>query len=541
MKTSGGYSVLTRSRIYLLALICCCFAQSKGGSAEPLSVSRVFPAGGQRGAVATVVFKGKFPNPELKVWTDRPGIQWTPTEETGTFQAEISPETPPGLYYIRLVDSVSASAVMPFIVGSLPEIQEVEPNQAVADAKEALVHPVMVNGVIEGRGDVDGFRIDVKAGSLVVASVQANQGLQSPVDMVMQFVDERGNVIATNHDYHGLDPMITWTSDRDRTVFVRVFGFPSAPDSSVSLAGGEAYVYRLTVTTGPYLEATQPLALQEGVENQLTPIGWGVTEGAVVSIMPSPGNATETVQFEGMAGSVELSVFPFSVLSESSLSRPEAVGELSIPICITGVISTGNEVDRFAFKAEKETMLIVNVESRALGCPLDAVLQIESAEGKVLQRIDDVGGVVDPSIRWKVPETGSYRVAVSDVNSWASPQAYYRLTIKPELPDFQLQSSSDLLVAKVGEPLEVTVKMNRIGGYDRNIQISLANLPEGVTCEPVMSEPSGDSSKEVKLKIICSQPMNGAIAIQGTEQSEASSVRLMRTDKGLESLWLYAQ
>ena len=45
---------------------------------------------------------------------------------------------------------------------------------------------------------------------------------------------------------------------------MRVFAFPSKPDSSIALAGGPAFVYRLTLTTSGYLEQSLPLAIESG-------------------------------------------------------------------------------------------------------------------------------------------------------------------------------------------------------------------------------------------------------------------------------------
>ena len=46
-----------------------------------------------------------------------------------------------------------------------------------------------------------------------------------------------------------------------QTNVVRLFAFPSVPDASVRLAGGERFIYRLTLTTVGFAEHAWPLAV----------------------------------------------------------------------------------------------------------------------------------------------------------------------------------------------------------------------------------------------------------------------------------------
>jgi hypothetical protein len=69
--------------------------------------------------------------------------------------------------------------------------------------------------------------------------------------LVCRVVDMRGNVLAQNLDSYGLDPVVAWQAKSDAEVIVRVYGYPAAPDSTISYASGDDYTYRLTVTTGP--------------------------------------------------------------------------------------------------------------------------------------------------------------------------------------------------------------------------------------------------------------------------------------------------
>jgi hypothetical protein len=59
---------------------------------------------------------------------------------------------------------------------------------------------------------------------------------------------------------------------------VRLFAFPSTPDSSIRFAGGSAFVYRLTLTTGGYLDYAFPLAVGRDGPQTVKAIGWNIAE-----------------------------------------------------------------------------------------------------------------------------------------------------------------------------------------------------------------------------------------------------------------------
>ena len=46
---------------------------------------------------------------------------------------------------------------------------------------------------------------------------------------------------------------MTFQAPDDGTYVVRLFAFPSVPDASVRFAGGERFIYRLTLTTGAFV------------------------------------------------------------------------------------------------------------------------------------------------------------------------------------------------------------------------------------------------------------------------------------------------
>ncbi len=111
------------------------------------------PAWGQRGQTVEVTASGRFDHWPPEVWTLGDGLEVTPGEEKGKLSVAIAEEAPIGLHWIRLHDEEGASALRPFLVGTLPEVIEAEPNDAVAKAQTIETAAVTVNGRLsEARG-----------------------------------------------------------------------------------------------------------------------------------------------------------------------------------------------------------------------------------------------------------------------------------------------------------------------------------------------------------------------------------------------------
>lgn len=523
-------------------------SESSQGAELPV-VNRIFPPGAMRGSTLQVEAQGKFPNPGVQVWSTPAGLTWSPMEEAGKFSVSVDPQAVAGVYFVRFLDQVGASNVHRFIIGTVPETSEVEPNNDFREATVPLSLPTVVNGVLQQSGDVDSFRLSAKAGETIVASLDASRHLRSPVDAVMQIVDLKGNVLATNHDYHDLDPLISWSSPFDQEVVVRVFGFPSEPNSTIGLAGGENYLYRLTVTTGPFLESVLPRAVSVVTTTSLAPLGWNFP--ASHPPVAIPAQAFDPVwtddnffrfSIDAVPGAITLPILSSPIHREADVAVSlDAAGEplaLASPLCISGSIAASREVDRYWFIAEKDVAMEISVASRELGYPLDPLLEIFDAAGNRLHRIDDLGASADPKHRFVAPVSGRYQVCISDVNAWGDPHAYYLLRIDAEAKDFRLSATTDLFTGKIGEKIEIPVRVERLANFDLPIRISLAALPEGCSCSEVLSEPSGDSSKEVRLELLVDRPLNVPLRIIG--RSEGFE-RGLTAQSGLKDLWLVTE
>ena len=176
---------------------------------------------------------GKFEWP-VKVFA--PGIDVTAGSESGKLEISIPADLPADRVWVRLYNAEGASAAVPFLIGQLPEINEQEPNNTTRNA-QALADPnVAINGGLTA-ADVDGFAVRLEAGQTLVAALDANTRLGSPMDAIVQVVSPDGIVLAENHDDLGLDPRLAFTATHAGTVIVRLFAFPAAPDTTIAFRG----------------------------------------------------------------------------------------------------------------------------------------------------------------------------------------------------------------------------------------------------------------------------------------------------------------
>src|SRR6185437_769509 len=96
----------------------------------------------------------------------------------------------------------------------------------------------------------------------------------------------------------------------DGVYHVRTFAFPATPDASISFAGGESFVYRLTLTSGGLIDGAMPLALARGEPTTVEACGWNLAEADKNRVLePATDDAIDLFS-PHWAGSLTLPVMP---------------------------------------------------------------------------------------------------------------------------------------------------------------------------------------------------------------------------------------
>jgi len=153
----------------------------------------------------------------------------------------------PGIYPLTAHDRQRLSNTVPFMVDTLPEALEKEPNNTQANAQKVKL-PIIVNGRIDRPGDWDVFSFSGRAGQAIVAEAYARR-LDSPLDSVLKLTDRTGKQLAFNDDFedkgagletHHADSRILTTLPANGTYYLYI--------GDAQQKGGPEYAYRLRIS-----------------------------------------------------------------------------------------------------------------------------------------------------------------------------------------------------------------------------------------------------------------------------------------------------
>lgn len=522
-----------------LTLLCIFVSGSIADGQEP-QLTSLFPAGGQRGSEVEVTLAGSFPTWPVKFWCDQADCVWTATETSGKSKVAIAADAPPGVRWLRIYDAKGASALRPFAIGLAAEVNEAPADGKTATPQAIALLPTVINGVLDKSGNADTYSVKLSKGQQLVASLDANRGPRSPVDATLQILNSVGIVLEQNLDFHGLDPQIVFQPPQDGEFQVRIFGFPEAPDSTIAYSGNPSHIYRLTLTTGPYLEGSIPLALSKTKPNELTSIGFNLGALTRISAAPRPNDTETAAVFEvGAVGSLGLPFKTCEVVAEQATADTKTKQVIVVPCCLTGRIQAAKEMDEYVFDCKAGTRWKVQLESRSLGYPMDGVITLRDGQGKQLVMQDDNGPAPDPTLEWQCPADGNFSVSVSDLYGQGSDLHLYRLSIEEDTPRAELSVPNDVFKGTVGQPVEIQVNITRKFDYADELSFQIEGGPTGITLTPVQSVVGNDSAKSVKLILQSTEPFQGPIKILAQPKMQPETkITTFASNQNQTSLWL---
>ncbi len=490
--------------------------------AAPPTAEWLFPVGGQRGTEVLAEMGGNMEPWPLKVWADHPGIRFAADEKKkGFFKIQLAADTPPGPHLVRFHNTNGVTTPRVFVVGTAPDVAEVEPNDAFLSPQTITNLPAVIHGKLGKSGDVDSYALQLKAGQTLVAAVDAFT-VGSPTDALLILRDERGVKLAFNHDVHTLDPRLVWDCPRDGRYVLQIAGFQYPASSSVNFSGGGSHVYRLTVTQGAFITHTWPQGAQRGQAARLELRGWNLPADAFVNLPASagesllvPGNAVNAPRQVPVSDGVELTeVEPNDATNQ--------VQTITLPAAVTGCIGRAGDVDRVAFHAKKGQALLLDLHSSRAGFILDGKLAIEDATGKMLISNDDSAGRKDPQLSWSAPADGVYQVVITDLFGHGGPEYVYRLSIAAPESDFSGSVTAPNFTIEPGKTNEVKVTVKTSGGFNGKLRLSAVGLPPGVTAAPIEMLKAG----EAKLLLLAAP---GAQLVGGEWRLELQAIEGGRT------------
>ena len=562
---SGG---LLRSyrmqRAFLYFLLGAVVLPGRALANEPVAMY-IFPAGGQRGTEVDVRVGGLFFHGECAfqmlgegvegpstlretetVWFEGPVIPLPASQRSEDYPKDhagglkIAADASLGVRYWRTSTSQGATPARMFVVGDLPEVVEEEIDGEPIPVPVQV--PVTINGRIFPREDVDSWSVKLKARQTVQAEVHAAR-LGSPLDSRLEVLDPHGNRLAENGGRFGADAFLRFTAPTDGSYQIRIH--------DLNFAGLQHFVYRLTLTTGPHVDAIYPLGGRRGSEVILETDGHALPARGLKVSLPAdaPSVYAHRLQVDEAAANtilLETDDLPEALETEPN-DQPEQAPPASVPVVFNGRIGQPADVDYWSFAAAKGEACEIEVRASRLGSPLDSVLTLLDAAGKQLAQSDDLSGdETDSLLRFTAPAEGVYRLRIEErLSSRGGSRYAYRLRVAPaSKPGFRLTLPADALSLPRGSQANLKLAVERLGGFSEAITLEFDGLPEGVTATPAtigakqnQVQIAFKAENEAKVQLT-RLTIRGTAEIDGQKQSHAATLSAPRGLPELDHLLL---
>jgi hypothetical protein len=486
---------------------------------EAPKLDHLFPAGGRQGSSCVLTLGGTFEPWPVNIWTDSSEITATAQTNKNKVNLTISSNATPGPHLLRAYNVDGASAPRTFFISVLPEIEEKEPNDAVKNCQVITNLPVIINGRYDKGGDSDCYQLNLESGKTLVGRIYS-YSLGSPVDPILQLVNSNGVPAAFNHDFANLDPLLTFQIETSGKYYLRTMAFAHPAAMNVNFTGSAACVYRLLITDGPYPAFSQPLGLQRGGTNVVKIHEWNVPTPLSATIVPSleHGNFATASNFPD-ALRFPVSNAPEILEQEPNNSLAEAK-QIDLPCAITGKLWGMGDVDFFGFQAKKDQSFVFSALSATLGFPVNAVIRLSAKEGKELAKSDIHTEAREPELTWKAPDNGDYFASISDLRKISGTNLFYRLSISPGEPDFNLWSDEHSFVVEPGKTNELKLRLEKKFGFSDKLKIEIQNLPSAASL--VKSEiPASENSVTIPIAVPAdASSFSGPIVIRATSDNK---------------------
>jgi hypothetical protein len=445
-------------------------------------------------------------------------------EERVMMSITVDPKAEVGQREIRLVAANGLSNPLYFHVGDFAEHREAEPNGNTPDRVSDVTMPFVVNGQILP-GDVDRYSFDATKGDRLVVAASARKLIPYLADAVpgwfqatLSLQDSAGKEIAFADDFRfHPDPVFYFEIPEDGTYTLEI--------KDALYRGRADFVYRITVGEIPFVTSIFPLGGPCDGQTDLELLGWNLTRHSMTMDASGREPGVHSLATLGDERLVHHVLFATESLSETAEQEPNNDREKALrvypPLIVNGRIDEPGDWDAYAFHCRAGGQIVAEVKARRLNSPLDSVLRLVTAEGRELAVNDDhedkSAGLTthhaDSRLSVTIPDDGLYYLHLGDTQGKGGPDFAYRLHINAQRPDFELRVVPSSINARAGTTVPLTVHALRKDGFTGDIQLALADPPEGFRLSGgwvpeghdrvrlTLTVPPGSTEKPISLRL----------------------------------------
>ncbi len=519
-----------RLRMAILALA----ATSAGGEARGQGVAApglagIFPPGLTVGATTELAIDGRPIDGATRLVVAGGGVEvvgFIPDgDRAAKARVRVDRDARPGFREARLDGPGGLSNLVMIRVDSLPQVVEVEPNDAPAQAQEVEAGSA-VAGVLRAL-DVDHYQVRGRPGQRLTIDLEARR-LGTAIAPVVTVFGASGAAMAQGRESPGPDREcrmgVVMPADGRLIVQVR---------DNIHGGNDQAW-YRLRVDPAPFATALFPLGGRRGETVTVEASGGNLERPRrkEVALPDDPGVTVEPGPFDGPDGAV---LAPGRLVAGDGPEVAEPAGRgdgspvaVASGVTVNGRIGEPGEVDAYRVEVKAGDRVRARVEAAALGSSLDSVVTFRDAGGALLAENDDstevlrpdnarsVGplgipvGSADSSLTFEARADGRLTIEVADRFGEGGPEYGYRLAIGPARPDFAVTllfgavaaNPGGLVSNGAGRPGRMTpgvfgvfnlgpgsaARINFLvipAGRPGPVEVRVEGLPDGVTAEPV--------------------------------------------------------
>ena len=486
----------------LSAMITLAILWPAAASAADPEVSRIVPVGGQRDTELDLKIEGPRLSDAQGLVLYEPGIEVKRFQVTGgtpRARLALAADCRVGYHALRVRTASGISNLVTFSVGTLPEIDEVEPNNDFQHAQKIPLN-VTVNGVVENE-DVDYFAVEAHKGQRLSVEIEGLRLGETFFDPCVAIYDTRRFLLAGADDTPLVwqDAALSTIVPQDGTYLIEV--------RESAFGGSNRCRYRLHVGTFPRPLAVFPAGGNPGQTLEVRWLGDAAGPWTEKITLPprtphAPREAGRHVESEaerhaerdeydllahddrGTAPSSN----PFrisdlkNVLEVEPNDTPAQATPFEAPAALNGAIAKEGDVDMFNFSVKQGQVYDVRVLARSLRSPLDSVLEIRRSNGAVIAANDD-STTPDSYLRFTAPADERYTIAIRDHLGRGGPEYVYRIEVAPvrgrlmlDLPERQQYVN---VTASVPKGNRMAVMLGAAGRFRRGRDTGSQGLAAG--------------------------------------------------------------
>ena len=136
---------------------------------------------------------------------------------------------------------------------------------------------------------------------------------------------------------------------------------------------------------------------------------------------------------------------------------------------------------------------------------MNPVVHVLDKDKKQLAKAEPGKLNADTTLSFTPASDGPVTVAVSDLFAGGGPRHAFLLRVLSE-PDYDLTVAADRFTVAPGKPTTIPVKVNRVRGFNKPVEIVAEGLPEGVKFE--VTQPAKPDPNTVTLSLTAEKPVS---------------------------------